>query len=68
MNRNLMWLIQLAHVRLGIARATLKEKDLLNHPQQRLVIFAARCLVSVVSAAAFSVTGLLTILLEDTAA
>jgi len=68
MNLNLMWLIQLAHVRLGIARATLKEKDLLNHPQHRLVIFAARCLVSVVSAAAFSVTGLLTILLEDTAA
>jgi hypothetical protein len=68
MNLNLMWLIQLAHVRLGIACATLKEKDLLNHHQHRLVIFVAQCLVSVVSAAVFSVTGPLTILLEVTAA
>jgi hypothetical protein len=41
---------------------------LLNHHQHGFVISAAKSLVSVVSAAAFSVTGPLIILLEVTAA
>ena len=53
--------------RLGIASAVLKEKALLNHHQHGLVISAAKSLVSVVIAAAFSVTKPLTILLEVTA-
>jgi hypothetical protein len=54
--------------RLGIACAIFKGKALLNHHQHGFVISAAKSLVSVVSAAAFSVTGPLIILLEVTAA